>query len=487
MSSVSERELFSSSHSLIVIGGGGAGLPAALAAAEHGLSDILVLEKRSIAGGNASRAWGLFAIESPVQKQALVADSKEEFFHEYMDWAQWKIDPRIIRAYLWKSGDTIQWLEKKGIQFDLPRYVPGKNPPVWHVPEGRGAHMMKVLAEKCAEMKVSISLNTTCKKILFDETGKFEGVTVEKEGKQFILKAKALIIATGGFGGNAELLKKYCSYYDEHVHCIGIPYSGDGWQMASSIGAASEGLGQLLIEWPHVHGDPGSILDSITREPYTVYVNKKGNRFIDETKSWHAFECPNAIIRQPEKAGYILFDDAMRRSIEESGVSLGRGNNREAVRRGIPGLGDQLKAISLTNPANFKMSNSWADIADWIGADPGQLQTSVDVYNSFADRGYDGEFCKDRRYLLPLRNPPYYAIKGELIFLHTLGGLKINERMQVLNQNDNPIPGLYAAGVDTGGWVPETYSDKFSGTAFGYSVNSGRIAGENAAQFIERL
>ena len=131
-----------------------------------------------------------------------------------------------------------------------------------------------------------------------------------------------------------------------------------------------------------------------------------------------------------------------------------------------------------------KISDSWDEIAKWMGADPEILKTTVNEYNAGCDRGYDPVFTKDRKYLLPLRTPPYYAIKCKAGFLNTIGGIKINEHMEVLDKQDKPIPALYAAGVDTGGWVTETYCVALTGSAFGFAVNSGRIAGESAAKFV---
>lgn len=468
---------------VVIIGGGGAGLPAAVAAAEKGTIDVIVLEKRSSFGGNAARAWGIFATESPVQKQALVEARNDDLFKIIMNWAHWSIDPRIFRAFIGKSGDTIRWLEKKGIRFDLPRYYPNQSPPVWHVPEGHGAQLVKVLAKNCKELGVQLLSNTRGKKIFCGKKGNVIGVLAEKGGKEFTITTKSVIIATGGYAGNKELLKRYCTYYDDNIHCFGLPHTGDGLLMATAIGAATESLGLLHLEWPHVHGDPASVLSTLVREPYTVYVNKMGRRFIDEAIGLHVFESANAVLRQPEKIGYILFDDEMRRGMEEKGVILGRGKERAERRRGMPGLERELRIAANNNKERVKISNSWTEIANWIGANPKVLKATLDEYNSFCDRGYDEAFVKDPRYLLPLRSAPYYGIKGELIFLQTIGGLKVNEYMEVLDHQGNLIPGLYAAGVDTGGWEPDTYCHILSGTTFGFSINSGRIAGEHAAKF----
>jgi fumarate reductase flavoprotein subunit len=467
---------------LVVVGGGAAGLACALAAAETGSARVTVLEKRSATGGNAARAWGLFAADSPVQKEALVDARCEDFFKYFMAWSHWKADPEITRAFVAKSGDTIRWLEKKGLKFNLVRYYPNQEPPVWHVPEGRGVRLVQLLADRCAEAGVRIFSDSPGKKILRDGTGTVTGVLAERKGQQFIVPAKTVVIASGGYGGNPELLKKFCRDYDARMQCLGIPHNGDGLMMALERGAATTDRGLLLTEWPHVNGDTSAVLSTLAREPYTVYVNQRGQRFVDEVQGLHAFQCANAISHQPDKAGYILADAAMIRKLEETGAILGRGNDREAYRRAMPGLSRQLDEAAVKNGGNTCVSGKWKEIAKWMDIPADALLTTVERYNSFCSRGHDEDFYKDRQYLLPLDQAPYYAIKGQLVFLHTQGGIKVNASMEVIDPAGNPLRGLYAAGADAGGWESDTYCDRFSGTALGFALNSGRIAGENAAR-----
>jgi fumarate reductase flavoprotein subunit len=142
----------------------------------------------------------------------------------------------------------------------------------------------------------------------------------------------------------------------------------------------------------------------------------------------------------------------------------------------------QLEAANGT----VKIADSWDEIANWAGIDAKALKATIDEYNSFCDQGYDEIFAKDQRYLQPLRNPPYYAMRGGSGLLVTFGGVKINHHMEALNQQDEPIPGLYAVGNDAGGWEGDTYDLDLSGFAFGFAVNSGRIAGENAAKYASK-
>ena len=131
----------------------------------------------------------------------------------------------------------------------------------------------------------------------------------------------------------------------------------------------------------------------------------------------------------------------------------------------------------------IKAAGSWDEIARWIGADTKVLRSTMDEYNLCAVRGYDSTFLKDKGYLVALSTPPYYAMRCRTSIIGTIGGIKVNHRMEVLDRLHNPIRGLYAAGTDVGGWEPHTYNVHLSGSTLGFPLNSGRIAGEEAARF----
>jgi fumarate reductase flavoprotein subunit len=130
------------------------------------------------------------------------------------------------------------------------------------------------------------------------------------------------------------------------------------------------------------------------------------------------------------------------------------------------------------------ISRSLGAIAGWMGVEAEVLKATVDEYNAFCEGGRDALFAKDRQHLAPLRTPPFYAIKCHQSFHGTVGGIKINHRMEVLSKKDEPIPGLYAVGSDTGGWQGDTYCLELSGSTLAFAVSSGRIAGENALQYV---
>jgi fumarate reductase flavoprotein subunit len=464
---------------IVIIGGGGAGLAAAVAAADKG-AKVILLEKRHALGGNSVFAEGLLGAESPAQKRMMIDARRDELFRIAMDYSHWKINPRIIRAFLNKSGDTIRWLEEKGLRFDwIPALYPNQVPLVWHCLKKGGAAIIKVLIKDCKDFGVELLCDTRAKKILIDEKGRVAGVLAETNGKEFKIMSKTEIIATGGYGGNKELLKKYCPTYTEEAHCIGLPHMGDGLLMAMQIGAATEGLGLLHLNGPRI---PGSLrLSAVAVEPNTVWVNMRGERFTDETITFK-FDRANTIDRQPGKITYTLFDEKIKQHIVEEGLIKGIGVLFVPQRTKLTELGKELRLE--VKKGTVKISNSWDEIAKWIGVPPIILKETIDEYNSFCDQGYDEIFDKDRRYLIPLRTPPYCAIKCHSTFFGTIGGIKINHHMEVLDQEDRPIRGLYAAGSDTGGWESDSYCGILSGTTFGFAINSGRIAGENGAQYI---
>ena len=143
------------SADVVIVGGGGAGLAAALAAAENGCKNVIVLEKAGSAAGSTAMAHDIFGAESPVQKRLGVDARKDDLFKVAMEWAHWtKINPRIVRAFIDKSGDTIGWLESKGLRFELIQYFPNQVPLVRHSVLGHGHALMKTLRDNCTQLGV---------------------------------------------------------------------------------------------------------------------------------------------------------------------------------------------------------------------------------------------------------------------------------------------------------------------------------------------
>ncbi len=464
---------------IAIVGGGGAGLAAAVAAAEKGVK-VIVLEKRHRLGGNSAMAEGFFAAESPVQKRMMIDAQRDMLFRIAMDYAHWKINPRIVRAFIDKSGDTVQWLENKGLKIDsVSALYPNQVPQTWHVLKNGGIDLIRILGKNCEKLKVKMLLETAAKKLLTGKKGNVRGVLAATKGKEIRITAKCVVIATGGYGRNKELLKKYCPTYTDLIENIGLPHMGDGLLMTTEIGGATEDLGILQLFGP-TPGGPPSRLSAVATEPNTLWVNKRGERFTDEAIGFTFPESANTVNRQPDKTSYSILDSKIVQNIIKQGLIKGEGRLFVAQGTKLTHLGKHLQLEA--GKGRVKISNTWGEIAKWIGVAHEVLEATIEEYNDCCDLGYDKIFCKERRYLLPLRTPPFYAMKCHVGFIGTIGGIKINHRMEVLDLKDRPIQGLYAAGVDTGGWESDTYCARLSGSTFGFAINSGRIAGENAVK-----
>jgi fumarate reductase flavoprotein subunit len=467
---------------LVVLGSGGTGLAAALTAAEAGV-DVLLIEKGAHGGGNTAMARGIFAADSPVQKRMNIEAPKDELFRLAMSYAHWATDPRLVRAFIDKSGDTIQWLEEKGLQFEgIPNYN-NVGRLVFHVPAGRGAELVRLLVRKCKESGVRLLTRTATTRLVTGEGGKIAGIVATSndgtEDKELVVAAGAVVIATGGYAGNRELLKKYYEYYTDDLCLHGVPNMGDGLRLSTEIGAATEGLGVLHLRGPRYGAS--TYITTVVEEPNTLWVNKRGERFVDEAMAFYWPEAGNALSRQPDSASYTLFDGGIMRGFVDEGLIKGVAHYPPGTKM------TELDRRLRSQPEKYvKISTTWGEIASWMGVSPDVLQSTIDEYNRFCDRGHDETFAKDARFLAPLRTPPYYAIKCSQSFHGTIGGIRINHHMEGLNQQSEPIPGLYAGGIDVGGWESRTYGITLPGSAFGFALNSGRIAGENAVAYLKR-
>ena len=404
-----------------------------------------------------------------------------------MDYAHWKINPRIFRAFLDKSGDTIKWLEDKGVCFDhIPPLYPGHVIRTWHstLEENVGPIILKTLRKSCEQLGVKLLFHCSARKIVTGDSG-VVGLLAESRDGNVEIKTSSVIVATGGFGGNPDMLRKYHPAYSDQMIYTGLPHMvGEGLTMAEEVGAATEGQGTLVL---HTHIYPGpSDVNSMTQEPATLWVNKRGERFTDEMITFQPTECGNVIDRQPDKCVYAVFDESIMQKVMVDGFLKGDVGGKPGVAGTIPvDLDKELTEEAVKGDVNI--TDSWEEMAAWMGVPAEVLRNTVEEYNSFCDHGYDRLFNKDRRYLQSLRTPPYYAIKSHLCFLTTIGGIRINQRMETLDSEDMPIPGLYAGGDTTGGWESDTYCILLSGTTSGFAINSGRIAGENAAEYALKI
>jgi fumarate reductase flavoprotein subunit len=333
-------------------------------------------------------------------------------------------------------------------------------------------------------MGVDLRFSVSTKKIVTDG-GRVTGVIAEdKSGKTIRANAKAVIIATGGFGNNKEMIKEHTGFnLGKDVYVLtNHKMMGDGIRLAWEAGAAKEAIGLHMrynMPGPRAGRNQVSIIQT---EPYLLGVNQQGERFIDESVAMkNPTLTANAIARQKGRCAYFIFDGIMRKSMEEKGFEA-----EAIVFQGheLVDFDAQIKGLQDSGNNNVFVADTLEELAQKMGIEPDVLQKTVDEYNRFCEKGHDDVFAKDPKFLRPVKAPKFYAFRNIPYIYGTLGGIKVNERMEVLNKEQDVIPGLYAAGYDANIINGDTPDYNIGGSALGFALNSGRIAGENAARYI---
>jgi fumarate reductase flavoprotein subunit len=474
---------------VVVIGSGASGLVAGLTAAEGG-ARVILFEKMPDPGGTSNFPAGIFAAESEMQRRKYIKMTRDEAFKMIMEYSHWRANPRLVRAFVDKSASTIDWLEKQGVEFIEPAAIYPGGPQTWHLLKGHGAAMVKVLVSRAKEKGIEIYLATPVMEILRDEKNRVRGVRAQdKKGETIRVDARAVIIATGGYANDREMIKKY-SGFDLGVNLFpagNVDKTGDGIKMAWAVGAAPEGLGVLQITSGGPIG-PGlrasGHLSAASSQPY-LWVNQEGVRFCDESIAHNFTFAGHAVVRQ--KGGYVfkIFDENSKKYMVEKGIDVGMGMWVPVTTKLVTLDVEIEEALKRGNKCVF-VAGSLEELAGKMGISPGVFKGTVEEYNEFCERNHDDLFSKNPKYLHPVKTAKFYGFKCYPSFLGTLGGIKINHNTEVLNKEDEVIPGLYAVGFDAAGMYGDSYDLMATGSTLGFAVNSGRIAGENALKYIAK-
>lgn len=476
---------------MVVLGAGGSGLTAAVSASEAGVKDIVVLEKKAKPGGNTTNVGVFFAVNSPLQKRLGIKFTAEQAFRDKMAHDHWRQDARLIRKTIEKSGEVLQWLEDKGLNIPQLKQFAGEDaPPVGHDGGGMGIlgnGILKILTADCDKRGIKIICETPAKKLLTDRQGNVIGVLAAAKDKEIKITAKSIVLASGGFVHNKELMKKYFPYNVDYKAGSVPQMTGDGLLMAEEIGAIIDD--QLAILLVGGAGSSNSLGISLDNRFDTIVVNKEGERYYDESLSlnYNPDDSTNTLRRQRNKEFYVLLDSGIIEDAKKGNQASPQGGMPPSggMPGGTGGPGGMPMDEKGSSAGGEKIADTWDEIAEFIGADPKVLKETIKRYNAFCEKGYDNDFFKDEKYLRPLNTPPYAAIRGTHGCQTTFGGIKINHRTEVLNQQDIPIKGLYAVGDCAGSWAPLTYSHRYPGSAGSFAICSGFIAGESAAKYIK--
>lgn len=445
---------------VIIIGGGGAGFAAGTEALEDGAS-VIILEKNEMIGGNTARAGGTLNAPDPERQSKIgVEDSVEKFFMNTLEGGDFKADPELVAVLTRNALDARHWLSEHGTVWSEMVYqtIGGLWPrSMDEIDKSAFMGFVAHLAEAVNKLGGRVVLNCRADSLTQDSTGRVTGVIAfdTKNGQEYHFKAnKAVILATGGYAANSEMVMKYNKV-------SGLPTSdaptstGDGITMGLKAGADLNGMEYIQI---HPHGNPvtGGLQSHFAGViKNSIYVNKNGNRFVEESGRRDVIS--NATIAQPGQVMYSIFDS-------EGGFYAGVKKLAEL---------DNLKAKGYIYEAD-----SLDDLAKQAGINAEGLKATVARYNELVASGEDTDFHKDE-IELPIGKAPFYCVPLSPTLHHTMGGLKINANAQVLRPDGTIIPGLYAAGEVTGG-IHGT--NRVGGNALTDGVVFGRIAGRNASK-----
>ena len=474
---------------VVVIAGGPSGLAAAVQAAEDG-ADVILIEKNAAVGGAANMGMGPLAIGSHYQQRQMIDITVEKALKMFMEYTHYNVDGRLVKRYFEQSAETIEWLEDMGVEFEGAYKYFTKSEATWHIvktDQGIGpraaSFMNKALYARAQELGVKVLLETPGKKILKDEDGKVCGVlALDKDGKEITIACKAAIICCGGGGANPDFIKEETGFtFGVDMFNFTVPGNvGDGIKMAWEAGSAKvpvrieqaanfEGIDELPQSVPNVLMQPN------------LLVNKFGKRVMDEEQMQNTTYLSNACVHQKGRVLYSIVDTSIVKDYIRNGV------DEISMVRFDPNVSDFFEGVEIAektgNKGLFK-ADSLEELAEKCGIDVDNLIETVDDYNDYCD-GYDEEFFKRKKYLRPLTKAPYYAAAVRPGGYGTVGGIRINENCEVCDEDYDPIPGLYAAGADACNLYDDSYMFLLPGNSMGWAVNSGRIAGMEAATYVE--
>lgn len=468
------------STDIVVVGAGGGGIVAAIQASTLG-KDVIVLEKLATVGGTSAHTEGMFAVDSPLQQEADVSITSAEALKKVMAYHHWKADPVLTKTFFDKSGETISWLMDLGVKFTAVETL-GPSLQTWHVFEGLGEQYIKTLYDIAQDNGVKFYLETPATELI-TEDNMITGVKAQKaDGAIVNIKAKAVILATGGFADSEEMINKYTDFNYEDIMAIGSPQrTGDGISMGINVGADTVGMSTVMM--------CGGVLRSLSvysqlnaaagRQPF-LWVNEKAKRFADESIVFDFSFSGNAMSQQQEV--FNVMDTAALEYIRDKGCFFGRGKFVPTGSKLTKVFEELEHEISIGNPDIF-VADSYEELAQKMGVDPKAFTETVTQYNEYATSGVDEDFGKPDKFLLPVTKGPYYAFKLTKVYYCTVGGLKVTPNAEVLGTDGNVIRGLYAAGCDAGGLYGDSYDVGIAaGSQEGWTVNSGRIAAQHAVE-----
>lgn len=441
---------------IVVIGAGGAGMTAAIQAVQDGATDVVILEKMPVTGGNTTRSTGgLNAAGTSYQEADGIEDSIELFVEDTMKGGKELNDKELVTVMAENSADAVDWVNEIGGDLSVVGMFGGASVKRIHRPTDTsavGPMLVKALNAKTEELGIPVLLETTAEKILVDDSGKVCGVTgTDKDGQKFTIDCTAVVLATGGFGANSDMVVEYKPDLAGFCTTNHAGATGDGIAMAKELGAAFVDMEQIQTH-PTVNPETQTMYTEGVRGNGAILVNKEGKRFCNELETRDVVSA--AILEQTDGECYLVFDQAVRESLAAI---------ESYIKAGIVTEADTPEALG-----------------EAIGVDGKALADTLKTYAGYKAAGKDEDFGRESMELA-LDKPKYYAALCAPAIHHTMGGVKINTKTEVLKEDGTVISGLFAAGEVTGGVHG---ANRLGGNAVTDIVVFGRIAGTAAEDYV---
>ncbi len=443
---------------IVIIGAGNAGLTAATEAASRG-ANVIVLEKMDTVGGNSRfSTGGLNAAYTPEQKKLGIKDSKETFYNDTMKGGKYLNDPALVHKLVDESAGIVEWLQQPLIGADLSDVgiFGGSTNRRAHRPHGGGAigaHLVPLLEKAAVASGAEIRLNNKAVDII-EENGAAVGVKVSYPAGKYNIRSKAVIIATGGFAANPDMVVMYQAALEGFGTTNHKGATGDAFPMVKKFDAALTQMEYIQIH-PTVSKSTGIMITEAVLGNGAILINRTGRRFVNEMETRDIVS--SAILKGPGKTAFILFDQTVRDSLKAI---------ENYAQKGLLTEGKSLKELA----ENLKINEN-------------QFFNTISQYNKYVGQGRDEDFNRTAKAMAhKLEKAPFYAIEVAPAIHHTMGGLKINTDAQVLNTSGIAIPGLYAAGEVTGGVHG---AERLGGNAVADVCIFGKVAADSALKQIK--
>ena len=438
-------------YDVVVVGGGAAGIGASANAKDAGAS-VLLLEKQSHLGGNTLLSGGLiYATGTSFQKEAGVEDSVDALVEYWQSRAEGHANEDLLRLVAEKSNETIEWLQEGGVELTGPGTAGTSPVPRMQSTNVGGSGFILPMTETIKAKGVDIRLDTPVTALLTDEAGAVIGVEAQAaDGHKVTVYAKSVVLATGGYDGSQEMMRKYSPSYADELFYANAGNTGDGIRMAMDLGADTvfhDGIIGLRGTRPTSFADP---LNGFVWMPYLL-VDQTGARFTNETLDYPILH--SRLVEHASHHYYMIFD----------GTQATREMFAELIGEGYVFEADTLEGL-----------------AEKTFMDKDVFLKTVERYNELKGQE-DADFGKDAASMAGVGDGPYFALRVVPATIGTLGGIKIDLDMHVLRTDGTAIPNLYAAGACANG---EFFYREYpaSGTSIMMCFTTGRVAGTNAAE-----